>query len=229
MSYGILNLTHRDGHDAPEYLVPGERYAVRLQLNDIAHGFEPGHTIRIALSTTYWPMIWPPPHPVRLTITTGKSNLELPVRQPRPEDAALRPFEPPERAPKPDTTTLRPTRSTRFVTRDLTTLKTIYEVFGDGGDFGGASLARIEDIDLVVGHTFKRNYVIREYDVEGAEVVMEQHTVHRRGTWETRLEVKLRLSADAHAFRIEASLVAFEGADELVRRQWDERIPRRLL
>ena len=30
----MLNLTHRDGHAAPSPLVPGERYRVRLQLND---------------------------------------------------------------------------------------------------------------------------------------------------------------------------------------------------
>ena len=51
VSYGLLNLTHRDGHEHPEPLEPGRRYPVRLQLNDAAHAFPAGHRIRLALST----------------------------------------------------------------------------------------------------------------------------------------------------------------------------------
>src|SRR5262249_53471610 len=42
-SFGVLNLTHRDGHAAPSPLVPGERYTVRLQLNDCGAVFPAGH------------------------------------------------------------------------------------------------------------------------------------------------------------------------------------------
>jgi predicted acyl esterase len=35
---------------------------VRLQLNDCGATFPAGHRIRLALSTTYWPMVWPAPH-----------------------------------------------------------------------------------------------------------------------------------------------------------------------
>ena len=59
VSYGVLNLTHRDGHEQPAPLVPGERYRVRIQLNDAGSVFPAGHRVRLALSTAYWPMIWP--------------------------------------------------------------------------------------------------------------------------------------------------------------------------
>ena len=62
VSFGVLNLTHRDSHAAPSPLVPGERYRVRLQLNDCGATFPAGHRIRLALSTAYWPMVWPAPH-----------------------------------------------------------------------------------------------------------------------------------------------------------------------
>ncbi len=61
VSFGILNLAHRDGHEAPAPLVPGQRYRVRIQLNDAGSVFPAGHRIRLALSTAYWPMIWPAP------------------------------------------------------------------------------------------------------------------------------------------------------------------------
>ena len=56
-TFGVLNLTHRHGHDAPEAMPSGSRTAVRLTLNDCAYRFREGHRIRVALSTTYWPML----------------------------------------------------------------------------------------------------------------------------------------------------------------------------
>jgi uncharacterized protein len=96
LSYGILNLTHRDGHETPAPLEPGQRYRVRIQLNDAGAVFPAGHRIRLALSTAYWPMIWPSPETATVTIFGG--TLELPVRPFRAADDALRPLPGPETA-----------------------------------------------------------------------------------------------------------------------------------
>ena len=52
VSYGVLNLTHRDGHETPAPLVPGRRYQVRVQLNDAGAVLPAGHKVRLALSTS---------------------------------------------------------------------------------------------------------------------------------------------------------------------------------
>jgi putative CocE/NonD family hydrolase len=87
VSFGVLNLTHRDSHETPESLAPGQRYRVRLQLNDCGAAFPAGHRIRIALSTAYWPMVWPAPEKATVTILGGA--LDLPVRPPRTQDNAM--------------------------------------------------------------------------------------------------------------------------------------------
>ena len=61
VSYGVLNLTHRDGPRKPALLAAGERYRVRIKLNDAGSVFPAGHKVRLAISTAYWPMIWPSP------------------------------------------------------------------------------------------------------------------------------------------------------------------------
>ena len=61
VSYGILNLTHRDGHERRRRWCRDSAISVRIQLNDAGAVFPAGHRIRVALSTTYWPMIWPSP------------------------------------------------------------------------------------------------------------------------------------------------------------------------
>lgn len=90
VTYGVLNLTHRDGSEAPEPLPPGRRYRVTVPLNGTAQTFPNGHRIRLARSTPYWPLAWPTPRKVRLTVHPAGSRLVLPVRPPRDGDDALR-------------------------------------------------------------------------------------------------------------------------------------------
>ncbi len=77
VSYGVLNLTHRDGHATPEPVPVGTPVRVRLQLNDCAHAFPAGHCIRLALSTSYWPLVWPSPHAARLVLDSFGSRLHV--------------------------------------------------------------------------------------------------------------------------------------------------------
>ena len=50
ITYGVLNLCHRDSHEHPELLEPGKSYRVRVQLDDIAWRLPAGHRLRLALS-----------------------------------------------------------------------------------------------------------------------------------------------------------------------------------
>ncbi len=106
VSYGILNLAYRDGYETPAPMVPGHRYRVCIKLNDAGSAFPVGHRIRLALSTTCWPMIWPPPENATVTVFGG--TLELPVRTPSADDALLPALPGPETAPPEPTTSVGP-------------------------------------------------------------------------------------------------------------------------
>ena len=56
---GLLNLTHRDGHESISPLAPGEPVDIVLRLDCAGHRFGPGHRIRLALSPTYFPWAGP--------------------------------------------------------------------------------------------------------------------------------------------------------------------------
>ena len=79
LSYGLLNISQRGGSASPRAFPPGGRETVRLQLNDIAHRFPAGHRIRIAISTSFWPIAWPAPRRKPVTLSTAQSRLTLPV------------------------------------------------------------------------------------------------------------------------------------------------------
>ena len=90
VSFGLLNLAHRDGYETASPLVPGQRYQIRIQLNDAGSVIPAGHRIRIALSTNYWPMMWPSPENATVTVFGGA--VELAVRPRKTPDASLPPM-----------------------------------------------------------------------------------------------------------------------------------------
>lgn len=87
VAWAALNLTRRNGMGAPEPLEPGKTYDVTLRLRAAAYVFRTGSKIRLALSEGFWPMLWPSPETVALTLPMGVSTLSLPVLARRTEDA----------------------------------------------------------------------------------------------------------------------------------------------
>ena len=103
VSAGVLNLTHRRSHSDPEPLRPGVVEEVRVPLRTAGYRWLPGHRIRVALSSSLWPVLWPSPYPATFRVHRGPatpSRLELPVVPPAggPGDAAVPAFrtEPPD-------------------------------------------------------------------------------------------------------------------------------------
>src|SRR5699024_7596924 len=68
VSYGVLNLNHFAGADNPQPLEPGQKQTVTLHLSGLAQSFPAGHRLRLSISTSYWPVVWPSPEKFRLTV-----------------------------------------------------------------------------------------------------------------------------------------------------------------
>jgi hypothetical protein len=229
VSYGVLNLTHRDSDEFPEKLEPGKRYRVRVQLKHIAQQFPAGHAIRLSISTCYWPLVWPAPEPVKLTVVTGESRLLLPERPPRPaEEAALEPFAEPEGAPTLATTPIQPTHEEWTVIRDLAHDKTTLQVINDEGRY------RIDSIDLEIAARVTERYSY--YDETYASLRGETEWVRsfRRPNpggedWEVWMITRTLMTSDAENFRIRATLDAYEGDTRVFSKTWDETVPRDLV
>ena len=77
ISYAVFNLGHRFGHDTVLPVVPGEIMEVELRLDDVAYRAAAGNRLRLALSSAYWPLVWPSPQTV--TLTLHSAELALPT------------------------------------------------------------------------------------------------------------------------------------------------------
>ncbi|MFO1059807.1 MAG: CocE/NonD family hydrolase [Dongiaceae bacterium] len=220
VTYGLLNLAHRDSHERPEALEPGKRTRVTVQLNDVAHAFAAGSRIRVAISTTYWPIAWPSPEPATLTVFTAASRLALPVREPRAEDASLPDFPAPEGAEPLARTFHRPASHRRWVERDIGAGTQALHVEDDHGHF------TIDHTGQETDYVHRETYRIRDDDPLSAEIEIATTIAIGRGAWRTRSETWTLMRADKADFHVEARLEAFEDDAKVVSRRWRERIPR---
>jgi putative CocE/NonD family hydrolase len=223
VSYGLLNLTHRESHAHPTALQPGRRYRVRLALNDVAQAFPAGHRIRLALSTAYWPTAWPPPEPVTLTLYAGASTLTLPVRPPDPADEALPSLPPVETPPPLATTVYEPPRAARAVRHDVAGGDVTLEWLQDSGRY------RFDDIDLTVHTVTTDCYTIRADDPLSARAEVAWTVRLARGDWHVETRTRTVLTATKDTFELVATLEAFDGDERVHDQRWERSIPRDLV
>ncbi|HEX9446986.1 MAG TPA: CocE/NonD family hydrolase C-terminal non-catalytic domain-containing protein, partial [Dongiaceae bacterium] len=227
VSYQVFNLTHRDSHEHPSELVPGQRYKLRLKLNTCGHRFAPGHRIRLSLSTAYWPLIWPSPERVTLKVLTGTSALTLPRRQPRSTDGT-EPFLPSEMAPLTPMTEVTEGRAERYAHFDMYSGVTTYVTRGEGSVFGGGA-TRFDDIGTVNNHCLTRHLTIKADDPLSANYKIEQSYEMTRPDWPIRIETVTEMSATKETFVLTGRLDAFEGPTRIASRSWQEKIKRDLV
>ena len=222
VSYGLLNLTHRDGHEAPTNLTPYERYRVKVQLNNIAHAFHPGNRIRVAISTSYWPLAWPPPEPVCCWVYTGRSYMDLPFRAMDVTPDSKPPnFEQPEGARPLDTPVINAANRDWSVRHDLANNQSHLQVVKDNGFY---LLPHAND--LSIQKRVAETYSYRNYDLDTVKGETRSVRSLRRGNWDIQTVTRTRLTSSPAHFYINADLDAYEGERRVYSNNWDIRIPR---
>ena len=224
VSFGLLNLTHRDSHEAPEALEPGKRYKVTLQLNEAGHRFEVGNRIRIALSTSYWPIAWPSPEKATLTMAAGDSTLALPVRPPSEADAALPAFKEPEASTPLNATRLEPGEYRNEVTHDMVTGEFAQRQWTDEG-----TLVYNEHDGWTISSTHEEVFSVHPDDPLSAKIDIKWTENFSRGAWQVSSKTRTLMHATATHFVVHGEMEAYMG-DELVHSQtWDREVPRDLV
>jgi hypothetical protein len=227
VSYGVLNLTHRDDHAAPSPLEPGRLYRVHLALNDCGYAFPAGHRIRLSLSTSYWPLLWPAPEPATLTVSTAAATLALPVRASDASDAAIR-FLPAEQGPMAPISRVAPGRFARETKLDLVSGTATYVTDGEGGVFGDG-VTRFDEIGTIINHSLRRELSIHADNPLSAHATVTQiYDIGSQG-WKIRIEVRTEMTATKKEFRLTATLNAYENSVLAAARHWNEAIARDLV
>jgi hypothetical protein len=225
VSYAVLNLTHRDSHEKPSALEPGRSYDINLSCYFTAHRFKKGSRIRLALSESLWPMLWPSPLPVELQIVAGVSSLSLPIRAIEATDSPL-------------SVDLITDRIVKTEKSDNLSDSGRYEITQMGPDVHGRVTLHkrlrdlpetVADIGTTVSGGSDWYMSIQEGDPNSCVWQLEWWSAISRDDWVTRTHSSVELSSTPGEFRIKESMAAWEGEKQVFQKSWDQKIPRDLL
>jgi hypothetical protein len=216
ISFGILNLTHHTSHADPEPLIPGEDIRITIPLDQCAYRIPKGHKLRVAISSAYWPLLWPMPEPATLTLSEG--HLDLPVR-PTAEKAEWVFPEPEAEAPW-DIEVLREDTQSQITETDLGTGKITVRIERDNGK------RRDREHGLISGSKSREWWSIHPDDPLSARAKTHWTEEVERDDLRMRTETHAEMRADSEAFHLKGRLMAYENDVLIYEREIEDVIPR---
>ncbi|NNK50063.1 MAG: CocE/NonD family hydrolase [Xanthomonadales bacterium] len=221
VSWGLLNLTHRDSDENPEPLEPDKRYRVTVQLRMAGYELATGHRWRIGLSPTFTRHAWPSPELVTLKLIPGEgSRLRLPVRAPQAPDLDLPDFEPAEISAPLGVSAVRSPRREHTVTQDHVNQWITFRQVNDEGRW------RFIDHGLEMDHSSTEIFRVREGDPLSTRQQIRSAIEFQRTDWRVRIETDSVMTASATHFHLSSQLDAYEGDTRVFTKCWTRDIPR---
>lgn len=230
---GNLNLSAREGREKAVPFPVGQWADVEVPMTGMGYRFPAGHVLRVAISTAYWPWIWPQPEADGLHLDVDGSEIVLPVRavpaggsEQAELDASVR-FDPPVQpvgldVKYPQAGLAGAKRPERLVSTDVVERTTMLQV---DPAYGGT---RIYPDGLHYDEDTVERYWIRWDDPTTArtEAVWKVALARPEMDWQTSLEATTRIRCDRENFYTESIVDCRDGEETIFHRQWRETIPR---
>ena len=218
IAHGMLNLHHRT--DPPQPLTPGQAINVSVTLDQMAYRLAPGHRLRLALSNSYWPFVWPSPTPVSLRLTGGA--LRVPVHS---DHAPTWVFADPEPHPPARLIPVTAGSESRERRIDMITGAETIIVTSDLGT------SRNPDHGLETHAIMVETWSTHPDDPLCASCTITWDQVFRRGGWSVETHVRATQSGDADSLALTATLEATitdtDTPPEVIRRNFIAHVARK--
>ena len=207
---GIVNLCQRNSKKEPEPLAPCRWHTVEVSLNHTGYQVPPGHQLRLAISTSYWPMAWPTATVTNIEINTALSKLNLPVRNRNAKNNKLTQFGTSQGIEPIATTQLRKTQQRRSISVDSESAAHILEIWSDNGK------TQFHNNGMEMASTTSQRYTIHPDDPLSAKAEYEWEWEYGRGAnWQTRTFTRTEMRCDRDCFYVETEAMAWEGDQQI--------------
>jgi putative CocE/NonD family hydrolase len=204
ITYGVLNLAHRESHEFPSDLAPGKADRATLIFKATGRRVSKGNFLRVAIATQHWPVIWPSPTLTTLTVIGAESFVTLPVRPAQAGEEGYQPFGPPEIAPSIASQSLRDGHHTRTVSDEVGSGVRTITLFTD---YGNTALPEYGIVTNMVGTDV---FQIRNGDPLSAVAQTEWVSGVQSGDADVEATARTRLTSDAESFYLEWNVVTRE-------------------
>jgi putative CocE/NonD family hydrolase len=217
VTFGVLNLAHRDGNAEPKVMPREKKVPIRLLLDAMGYRFRAGHRIRLSLSTAYWPMLLPPPTDAGVTVDLASLRLALPKLG---EHRVIALPEPENPDPLPKYTELSPADTRRGVARDLTNGLTKYSIYEDTGLFEhpGTGLATRQVRDEL--------WSISQDDPLSMTGTAVWTCDMQRPGWFVRTVSTATIGCTATEWLVSSHVRAYEGQTQIFEKRVEKAVPR---
>jgi hypothetical protein len=212
VTYAVCNLALDERGVGPR----SKAKPVTITLPNTAYRFEAGHRLCLALSSSYWPQIWPSPKPANIACDTTTASLDLPIRiSPTPElEVAF---------PPPATHSIAPASSSS-ISRTM-----------QRGDNGEDTVIRwhqprrvmtFEDIDLAFASEIEADHRLPAGDPERAMSRFTYRLSLARQDWSVEVAGTASLTSTSTSFQPKGSVEVKENGEIIFQRTWSRKIPR---
>ena len=221
MTRGVLNLRSRSGMADDSPVLAGEVMLVDVPMVAIGWSVPVGHRLRLALSTTYWPWVWPHADTAVLDVDLARSVLTLPVRDADdpgvPVDFAGPEQSSPLAVVPRASQTVRAEREVSYEPASGRWRMTVDPRYGGDRSYPDGLDYREQAVE---------SYSIVDGDPLSATATSSWRIGLSRPGWQVELEVDATMTADATHFLTQHRVRAGCDGAEVFDRTWHGRIPR---
>ncbi|WP_427016291.1 CocE/NonD family hydrolase [Pseudarthrobacter sp. P1] len=219
---GAINLARRNGMDRADELVPGEFVDADIQFTSMGWQVPAGHSLRLALSTTYWPWIWPHGEQGSITVDAAHSTLLLDDLDPAVVGALTIEFEEPEQSAPLDirpgpALPPRPEREVHYEPASQTWTLTVDPNYGGN---------RIYPDGLKFGEDATERYTISGNDPLSARAESEWTVTMERGDWAVRIQTHATVTATKEHYVLHNTVKTYKGDELFFERTFEKNIAR---
>lgn len=217
ITYGLRNLALIDDLSGPRNIAAGTSFTLRLCLKDVGYEIPAGHRLRLAVSTSYWPLAVGLPGRAGVKIHAASIRLPL-ASEVAPEPAV---FGPPVVLPYEEARPIvAPARGRLTISQSLQREEITVDVVRNLGSVA------LDDVDILLEALGSETYCMPLQRPEGARSTAVRRAAMTREGWDARVETMSELSFEGDCYRFEASIKAFNNGDTIFERHWSERVPR---
>jgi putative CocE/NonD family hydrolase len=218
ITYGLRNLSLSDDLGIERPLKPGEPVTVSVSLKDVGYEVPAGNRLRIAVSTSYWPLAVGTPGQSSITVVSARIAIPLTSRQ---EEAIPTTLGPAVVRDYPESRqVVAPGRGRLSIADRLDSRETVVDVVRNLG------AVELGDVSMILRALGSETYRMPWKNPSGAHSEARRLAAMQRSDWDVRIETRSEVGFDGPDYTFKAIIEAFENGEKIFERSWDERVPR---
>jgi predicted acyl esterase len=219
LTYGVRNLAHNGDHTAWTPIVAGVEQTQELLLNFTSRRVKKGSRLRLSVSQSQWPIVWPCPEAVSLQVVAGATAIDIPIRPAREREPEM-PVE-----VLSDTSGKKPTPvdpAMRMVTYDgpvgsrRATFSAAFPV--EMRNYGAVAMRR--------GSGLSVEAAINEGAVNSYRITLTSENASEREGWKAAAKVATTMTSTPTHFIVEERIEAWHNGERIHEAHWTNRIRR---